>query len=359
MSTCNLGTSLFEAQIFFEEARKRVVAFAGSQLWSINPANSLQIDFTIDASSEHQSAVGLGLSADGRFAFGYQGFMPAGDGVNPGLTNAYLIHDLETRTSQSFPVPGTYFPFVNGHYFDRDSGTLITPAAGRVRKKTQKALKISLGRTRQVDIRRLTTEGSIIDRAVFVLPRSADDSTNAFLPFFPGIVAVSESRQVAFVPSTSASLFTFDLVTGELLNEEPVMSRRPVSIALAEQANLVVVSDADDGSVRLIDVSTGPVVSSVRVTSKETRVRGINFMSDCRVEIDGEPVDSVRRDERTPGRSLILNLGKSDFPLGKTVSIVVTNRDGLKSSAFDFTPQISMKSSAIANTSNAIVVLGA
>jgi hypothetical protein len=168
-----------------------------------------------------------------------------------------------------------------------------------------------------------------------VLPRrspGSDQGKNVIGPF--NNAAMSPSGAIGFVSTHSLRLLSFDTLTGEIVNDVPLISENRTFISYSNQAGLLLYSSGN--KLVLEDVSIGPIISDAQVKGQQTIVKGANFLAGARVEINGLDLGVVNRNPENPGREIILDKGKRDFPAGQPFNVVVVNRDGLRSKAFTF-----------------------
>lgn len=317
--------------LFFNEVRNQLIALSGGIAYVFTPAsNRLEVESSIAA--DFDGGEGVDMSQNGGFLIAHAGYSPltAKSGVNN-----YVVYDLELKKARTFLVNAKLFPFSNDLVFHRPTSTLFVPMKARLTQKRNGTISLVLGGFRETDILNLTAEGALTLTAQVELPEFSPESSvmNGLFPF--NNVVVSKTGALAFVASGNGRLFTIDTITGEIVNDELIDDKRLLSIHLVEPLNLLAFGTGTN-KINLVGISTGPVVSSVSIKESRTIVSGKNFLTGTHIQINGVDLGLANRRADDPGHKIIINLGKKDFPRAQDFSVVVVNRDGLRSEPFTF-----------------------
>jgi hypothetical protein len=269
------------------------------------------------------------ISQNGRFLIAYTGYDP-GNG-----SNGFVSYDMDLSTTRVLNIDDGFFPASGGLLpFHRPTGTLLVPLSGRWTEEDGK-VTLSFTHSRKSYVIALASDGSLQHTVDAVLPRrspGSDQGKNVIGPF--NNAAMSPSGAIGFVSTHSLRLLSFDTLTGEIVNDVPLISENRTFISYSNQAGLLLYSSGN--KLVLEDVSVGPVISNAQVTKQQTIITGANFLAGARVEINGAEMGVIIRNPDDPGHQIILDKRKRDFPAGQPFNVVVVNRDGLRSKAFTF-----------------------
>jgi hypothetical protein len=314
--------------LVFDESHMRLIAVSLASAFVFRPGlERLDLDGTITASDSLLTLLIVGRSADGRFVLTDGGFRPTTG------AEVFVTYDLCSMSSSEFDFPAKLFGISNDFVFNEQSGLLVVPPKlGSVQGGTV----LGVGSHREIRIYRLGPDGSITLSVDFDIPKrsSATAAPNAI--GLLSTVSLSSSGALGFVPTTSGSLLAFDTLTGDIVDEQVIGTNTSTSIQLLEAQGLLSFTNGTN-SLSIIDISTGPAITSAKVRMASTTLIGAKFLFGARVKIDGVDVGEVTRDPNDPGRRIILNRGKRDFPPGQPFTITVVNRDGLISNSFVIT----------------------
>jgi hypothetical protein len=145
--------------------------------------------------------------------------------------------------------------------------------------------------------------------------------------------ALSKTAAIAFLATMTKRLVAVDTLTGEVVSDQEV----------GDVFFIYRVGDTDtflttNGTnvLTLLELDTGPSIRAVTVKKHRLLIEGDNFLAGARVEINGQETGIATRSPDNPGREIILDKGMRDFPAGQPFTIVVINRDGLRSKPFAF-----------------------
>lgn len=99
-------------------------------------------------------------------------------------------------------------------------------------------------------------------------------------------MAVSPSGALGIVSTYSMRLISFDTLTGEIVNDQPLVSENRTAIYYSSEIGKLTYGSGN----KLVfeDVAIGPIISAIEVSKKQTTIRGTNFLFGAQVSIDGE-----------------------------------------------------------------------
>jgi hypothetical protein len=323
------------SSILFNEVRNQPIILASGRVFMFSPGSDLlEVEAIIEPPGDEGLIVGQGFSQNGHFLIGYAGFRI---GSARKGEDVYVSYDLELRTSSHLSVENDHFPVANGMIFHPATGIMFAPLSLKVRKAPGGVFVFIPTGSRLTDVISLAADGSLARVLQVKIPnRSPRSPVPNRVWAETKSAAISTTGALGFLSSLNGYLFTFDTLTGEIINDELIDPKTIHSIHLLEHLGMLVTSN-DTNKLLLVDVSTGPVVKIVEIKNGRTIIRGANFLSGARVEINGVDVDSANRNPDNPGREILIERGKKDFPRGQVFTVVVTNRDGLNSRPFTFT----------------------
>ncbi|HLG17296.1 MAG TPA: hypothetical protein VJH03_22805 [Blastocatellia bacterium] len=319
--------------VYFDRARGRVVALSGFTAYAFKQQNdNLMIESQAQLASEStRSAWAQGISRDGRFVVAYDGFSHVTNKIG---FNTYQTYDLDWAMVREFEIPGRLYTYTNGPTFHPSTARLFVPLLGAIKIIGESEPLAAERSFRQVDILGLGDDGTISRIVEFRLPeRSEGNSRDNLLA--SNNIEPSASGALAFVGVISGQLFTFDAASGEIVGDDRVDPNNVSSMRLLEGLGKLVFTNGTN-SVVIIDIATGPVVSGVKVKKKKTTINGGNFLAGARIELNGVDLGLANRNPDNPGHEIILDRGKKDFPSGEEFTVVVVNRDGLRSKPLTF-----------------------
>jgi hypothetical protein len=262
------------------------------------------------------------LSGDARFLLTYAGFGQAQSG---GILR-FLTYDLRTFIVAGFDVPAGFFPLTNDISISRGSGLVAAPLKGSLRQTSDGAIELAIKPRRDIEICTLAADGSVSLTTEISTPKGSPVGLSS-------AVSLSKSGALGFVPTTSGDLLTFDTLTGDIVDAEPVGTNTSTAAQLLEAQGLLTFTNSSN-RLFLLDIGTAPAITGVEVHRSTTTLLGARFLSGARVQINGVDAGEVNRDPNDPGHVITISRGKKDFPPGQSSSISVINRDGLASQAF-------------------------
>ncbi len=307
--------------ILFNKLTKNAVITAGSAIYLINSDND-RLSLTAQIAPPASLAVpisgyGLAISKNGRFLITYAGHTsePAG--------NIFISYDMEMKTSRLLSIANPASAALNTNIYSPLMDTLFTP----------------LYQSRTANIIALTASGELQHLADVTLPkRSPKDSSPNFIA--ENNVALSPSMAIGFLALNSGLVFSFDTLTGEILdmNVGLLQPDREHYIQIIEQQNATLVARDGANKIVLIDVGVAPQIEAIQLKKKRAIIQGKNFLSGLRVQINGVVVANAERNPANPGHEITINLRRKDLPKGQDIVFTVVNRDGLTSKPFTIQP---------------------
>lgn len=326
LASINLEASLPYTSVLLDEERNRVIALAGASLYTFSDNEALEIESQINAPGLG-GVTPQGISQDGRFLIAYTGYELETN------ENYYLVYDLDSKLARETAMKGDFLPISNNMAFNRATGALLVPFTIKPKVKANGTLLLIGGHVRQTDVLLLKPDSSLVKTTEMEIPaQSEGDARTNFIGGFNNVV-ISKTGAIGFIPSGNGRLFSFDTVTGEIVNDESLDAEKMDAIQLLEASGKLTFNNRSNKLI-LVDVHTEPVITDVKIKKKTTLIKGANFLSGVKVKINGVEVTNAERNAANPGREIIVNLGKKDFPTGQDVVITLVNRDGLTSKPF-------------------------
>ncbi len=310
----------FALSIIFDSTQKRAIAILDGTVYLLTPENEeLKVATTIKPTNPIQGLARImGISKDGKYLVAYSGYSTD---TNSGLlTNVYLSYNLNSKEIRILHLTEESYPGGNLLTFHQPTDTLFAP------------LYIS----RQADVISMNIDGSLLNTAALKLPKRSADNPN-LNTIRENNIAISATGTFGFLALNNGRLFRFDTLTGEIVGDEPIEENRFHFIHLLEPPGLLVYRIGLNKLV-FVDISTGPVITSVKIKKKTTILSGMNFLSGLKVKVNGVEVENVERSLDQPGRQIIINQGRKNFPEGLDIVLTVENRDGLISKPFTIKP---------------------
>lgn len=319
----------FVGWIAFDERHERVVVMAGDSVYLFTSRNdTLNLESKISAASlDVSDLIERAFSQDGRFIVGIYAFSIS----KKPKQNEFIFasFDLESKTANKVLIRSKFNTEGNPTTFHSPSGNLLM-ALSVTYKDSKNTLRIIRGTSRNAIILTLMPDGSLIKSVDVEVPEQTRVNTGLNIIGESSSVEVTAAGALALLPTTNGRMFTFDTLTGEIIDDQDLNVKTGLSaIRLVESSSLVVFSAGN--RFVLVDVELGPSIDSVEVKKNHTVISGANFLSGVRVQINGKDVEEVTRDSADPGREIVINRGKKDFPIGEEVTIVVVNRDNKSS----------------------------
>lgn len=302
--------------ITFDQAQKRAVAILDGTVYILTPENEeLKIADTIPSTDPIQGLARIqGISKDGKFLIAYSGYIT---NTNSNLlTNVYLSYNLNLKEIRTLHLAESSYPGGGFLTYNQPTDTLFAP------------LYIS----RQADVISMSPDGSLLNTATLNLPKRSPE--NSMLNTIKeNNIVISATGTLGFLALNNGRLFRFDTLNGEIVGDEPIGENPFHFIHLLEPLEVLVYRI---GSNKLVfaDVSTGPVVTYIKVKKKTTIIKGANFLIGIKVKVNGTEIENIERSSENPASEIILTRGRKNFPEGQDIVITVENRDGLSSKPF-------------------------
>lgn len=335
LGTADVTGSGILSAVFFDGTRRRPTVLSGTVAYVfVSASDSLVVEsrFAPQLELSLLDLEGQGLSQDGRLLAAYGGYNFDESGK---LYNIYVSYNLEERSTTQFAAEGTsLIPFSNGAVFHRPTATLLVPLQIKFISEGN-TIELKIVGSRQIDILKLAASGSFSRPARVEIPKRSEGSVEPNMVGPLNTVAISATGAVGFASSSNGRLFTFDMLSGQIVGDDLLESGKIFEIQLLESQGLLVYSNAENKLV-FVDVSAGPTVTSVKVKNNRTIIKGATFLVGARVEINGVDLGVVNRSPDDPSREIVLDKGKRDFPASQPFNVVVINRDGLRSKPFPF-----------------------
>ncbi|HXG67778.1 MAG TPA: hypothetical protein VNO70_21940 [Blastocatellia bacterium] len=329
IDTVDLPKATPVGDLFHDPVRNRLLATTAGDVYIFSPASApFFLESTIKFSEA--SLFLSGLSRDGRFLVAYGGYiLPTGESTPTG-SNSYYSFDLDAGTFRELLLKGKYAPAVTGLTFDHDSDTLFVPYAAKIIKESDDTFKFVFRGSRQIDAIKLQADGSLNRIMDVKLPKRSPGSQETNLIGGANRVVLSPTGAIGFIPTSRGRLFSFDTLTGEIVNDQSLNTDKVLYVKIIVPTGQLLFND---GRLVFVDIETKPVITGVAVRKKRTVIKGANFLSGARVTVNGEDMGVVERSPENPGREMILNRGSKSLPAGP-LTFVVVNRDGLSSTPF-------------------------
>ena len=330
------GETSFSGWLLFDDARNRAIAMAGRLVHVFAPgSDSLEIETSIDAKHLNVSdLVGKALSKDGRFVVGLYGYQ-VGDSTTGGGQMMLVSFDLDLKTARAFTIDTRFTTDANPWTFHRPTDTLLVPLSLTFKRSNENRIREVLGTSRRSIILTFSADGTLIKTSTTKIPKRSPDSDEPNIVGPSSSIGVSATGAVGLLSLENGRVFAFDSLSGEIVNDLAVKRNGGLSsIQLLDPPGVIVFSRSGTKLV-FVDVSTGPIIDAIEVLSTRTIIKGGNFLSGARVQIDGVDVNA-RRNAEDPGREIIIKRGKRDFPRGQDFTVVVINRDGVASKPVTF-----------------------
>jgi hypothetical protein len=324
-----------QALLLFDKVAKRPIVQTDEYIHVFVPeAEGFQIEWTGDVSTGFMPMSRAAISQDGRFMCGYASSSIYLD--PPFSTNDFLTLNLNSKEFHAFAFRSRLVPSASAVTFHLPTGRILVPYSNKVKIKKNGFTIVNTG-SNLMDILQLDSNGAITQGAQVELPPSTTNSNAANLITPYNNVALSQSGAIGFISSLDKRIFSFDTLTGEIVNDTSV----PVPYFLTyiyrpEELDVLVCANGTN-KLMVLDINSGPVVTGVQVKSSRTIIKGANFLFGTRVQVNGEDLGIANRNPDNPGHKITIDRGRKDYPEGQQFSVVVTNRDGLRSSPVTFT----------------------
>jgi hypothetical protein len=329
------GEQSFSGWLFFDDTRNRAVAMAGRVVHVFAPgSDSLEIEASIDAKKLHVTdLIGKAISKDGRFVVGLSGYQ-VGDSTTGGGQMMLVSFDLDLKTARSFTISTRFTTDANPWTFHRPTDSLLVPLSLTFKRTDENRIRKVRGTSRRSIILTFSADGTLVKTPVARMPKRSPDSHQRNIVGSSSSIGISATGALGLLPSESGQVFAFDTSSGEIVNDLAVKPGGGLSsIQLLDPPGVLVFKRGGDKLV-FVDVSTGPIIDAIEVLRTGTIIKGANFLSGARVQIDGVELKVARRNPDNPGREIEIKRGKRDFPRGQEFTVVVINRDGVSSKPF-------------------------
>ncbi|MBI3650077.1 MAG: hypothetical protein HY231_03425 [Acidobacteria bacterium] len=337
LATVPLPDRDISAWLVFDKIANRPIVLTTEKLHLIAPASDrLEIEWSGDQFAEAPLHL-TSISEDGRFLVSYSGYTFSYDQTLPtDRANSFTTFDLQTKTFRLLSLKARVLPAANVVLFHAPTNTMFVPYSATIKIKIKGKLITAKGcscGTNFADFLHLGADGSLAPATRLQLP---DDGANPTLISASNSMALSPSGALGFVSTVNKKIFSFDTMTGEIVNEETVPDNLTYLYYLTSHQSLLYANGTN--KFVMLDAQVAPVINAVRVKKDSTLISGFNFLSGLKVTLNGEEVPTANRSAQNPGREIILPLGRKDLPPTQELRIEVTNRDGLISKPFVIKP---------------------
>lgn len=329
LATANLAEAGEFVWAVFDDVHNKYIAVAGTSVHVFaNEEDDLRLEKTIGPVAGVSALTDPAISQNGRFLIAYTGYDPGN------RSNGFVSYDLELNTVRVLKIDDNFLPASGLLIFHRPTGTLLVPLTGQWLEEDGQ-VTLSFTHSRKSYVIALASDGTLQHTVDAVLPKRSPGAGRAKNVIGPdNNLAVSPSGAIGLVSTLSQRLLSFDTLTGDIVNDVPLISENQTYISYSNEAALLLYSSGN--KLVLEDVSVGPIVFDVQVKGQQTIIKGANFLAGAQVEINGVDVGVISRNPSDPGREIILDKGKRDFPASQPFNVVVINRDGLRSRPFAF-----------------------
>lgn len=331
------GETSFSGWLFFDDARNRATAMAGRLMHVFAPgSDNLEIEASIDAKKLHVSdLIGKAISKDGRFAVGFYGYQ-VGDSTTGGGQLMLVSFDLDLKTARAFTINTRFTADANPWTFHRPTDTLLVPLSLTFKRADENQLRKVRGTSRRSIILTFSADGTLVKTPVAKIPKRSPDSHQRNIVGSSSSIGISSTGALGLLPSESGRVFAFDTSSGEIVNDLTVKPNGGLSsIQLLDPPGVIVLKRGRN-RLGFVDASTGPIIDAIEVLRTRTIIKGANFLSGARVQINGVDLSVALRNPDDPGREIEIKRGKRDFPRGQEYTVVVINRDGVFSKPITF-----------------------
>jgi hypothetical protein len=208
---------------------------------------------------------------------------------------------------------------------------VLVPLSLKFKRIGENQLRKVRGTSRRSIILTFSADGTLAKTPVARMPKRSPDSHQRNIVGSSSSIGISATGALGLLPSESGRVFAFDTSSGEIVDDLAVKPNGGLSsIQLLDPPGVIVFSRGGDKLV-FVDVSTGPIIDTIEVLRTGTIIKGANFLSGVRVQINGVDLSPVSRNPDDPGHEIEINRGKRDFPRGQEFTVVVINRDGASS----------------------------
>jgi len=329
LSTATLSEVGADVSVVFDGAHNRIIALAGTSANVFSISNDvLTRETVIGPVADLIGVTSPVISPDGRFVLAYAGFRPIGsEGINK-----FVCYDLELRTTHTLFLADKFFPASDALTFHRQTNTLLVPLCAWLQEDPNGNLDLSFTSSRQGHIIVIGNDGDLRQHPDVILPKRSPDGKGRNVIGFYNEMTISPSGALGFVSTHSFRLMSFDTLTGEIVNDQPLASENRTAIHYSPEVRALIYGSGN--KVVLEDIDLGPVITRIDVSKNQTSISGTNFLFGAHVTINGVDLGVADRNPGDPGREIILQRGKKDFPAGENFTVVITNRDGLSSKPF-------------------------
>lgn len=330
------GETSFHGWLIFDDARNRALAMAGRLMHVFAPgSDSLEIETSIDAKQlDVSDLIGKAISKDGRFVVGLYGY-EVRTSTKGGGQMMLVSFDLDLKTAVAFSIKSRFTTDANAWTHHRPTDTLYVPLSLTYKRNERRIGQIR-GTSRRSLILTFSADGTLIKSSTARVPKRSPDSSEPNIVGSFNSIGISATGALGVLSTENGRVFAFDTASGEIVNDLAVKPNGGLSSIQLLDPPGVIVFRTRGNKLAFVEVSTKPIIDAIEVLSDRTIIKGANFLSGARVQIDGVELNVTRRNPEDPGREITIKRAKRDFPRGQEFTVVVTNRDGASSKTIIF-----------------------
>ena len=322
LGTIHLDDFDIEAGLTYNPALRRLIVKTGRFFHVLKPEPDFAVDWRLPFAEELEGVRQLVVSADGRFLIGYAGYAVGFATANK--ANVFMTLNMESREIHILSLKSQILPSVVALTFAPSIAALIVPYSSTVTVKAGKIAGCACG-TQVADWLALGPDGTLTRS--FTTQLAGEQQVIGPL----NNAAFSRTEALAFLATMTKRLVAVDTLTGEVVSDQEV----------GDLFFIYRIGDTDtflstNGTnvLNLLDLNPGPSIHSIKTKKRKLIIEGENLLSGVQVQINGVDVSEVSRNPALPGREITVRVGKRDFDPGQNISVVVVNRDGLRSVPF-------------------------
>lgn len=325
LGTIQLDDAGIDAGLTFSPVLKRLIVKTDftNFFHVLKPEDDFAVDWRVRGPLESVGMKRGFVSADGRFLIGYGGF-----GGNEVVGNNFLTLDLASRGFRTLSLEGRLAPSGFALTFAPNLAALIVPYSSKLKVKNGGFSGCACG-AQVADWIALSPDGSLTHPLTTQL--AGDQQIIGPL----NNAALSRTSAIAFLATMTRQLVAVDTLSGEVVSDQEV----------GDVFFIYRIGDTDtflttNGTnvLTLLDLDIGPSIRTVTFKKHKLTIEGERFLLGVNVQINGVDQVEATRNPSAPGREISVSVGKKDLPAGSSVTLVVTNRDGLSSAPFTVTP---------------------
>ena len=323
LGTIQLDDFDIEAGLTFNLILKRLIVKTGltNFFYVLKPEDDFAVDWRVRGPVESGGMKHGFVSADGRFLIGYGGF-----GGSKVVGNNFFTLDLTNQEFRTLFLDSRLAPSGVALTFAPSIAALLVPYSSKFKMKKGGFSGCACG-SQFADWLALSPDGTLTRPITTQL--SGDQQIIGPL----NNAVLSKTSAIAFLATMTKRLVAIDTLTGEAVSDQEVGDIFFI-YRIGDTDTFLTTSGTN--VLTVLELDTGPSILSIAVKKHKVIIEGTNFLAGVRVEINGVDQGIINRNPSDPGREIILEKGKRDFLAGQPFSVVVINRDGLRSQPFTF-----------------------